>query len=340
MNPIQIPWKTHYYHRNRLDTRDRAIYDYIFDGLQNWKEKIPVPPGRDIDEIYEIFSLVIRDCPLFFHVDLEMRMISGWDSYILLRYRMSSQEYDVLYKQVCDFVKRSTVHLRGVQRIYDKVRSIHNSMVSHVIYFGKEEDDSHNVIGAILKRKAVCESIAKAFKLICDANYIPCIVVFGRSLSTDGKNYGTVSENDGKINHAWNMVKIGESWYNIDVTFDLSIANFTENGLIRYDYFCRSDRVFRMDHIPMCKNLPVAKYDHSYYKDNGLYVTDVKSTEQLIRKMVKDQKMHIAFEYDPFCFSSEEIRNVAFREITSAYCKTIYTASSPVLPIIGIHLTK
>lgn len=339
MNPIPIPWKTHFYHRNRLDARDRAIYDHIFDGLQNWREKIPVPPGRDIDEIYEIFSLVIRDFPLFFHVDLQICLHTGWNPYVLLRYRMSSQEYGALYKQVCDFVERSKVHLRGVQRTYDIVRSIHNSMVRHVVYYGTDEDDSHNVIGAILKKKAVCESIAKAFKLICDANYVPCIVVFGRAISTDGKNYGTVSENDGEANHAWNMVKIGEYWYNIDVTFDCGIADYAENGLIRYDYFCRSDSVFRMDHIPMGKNLPVAKYDHSYYRDNGLYVTDAKSTEQLIRKMMKDQKMHIAFEYDPFRFSVEEVRDIIFNEITSAYCKLIGTSRSPVLPIVSIDLT-
>ena len=62
MNPIQIPWKTHYYYRNRLTGIERYIYDCIFDGLQNWKQKIPMPPGSKIDKVYEIYSMVIAPC--------------------------------------------------------------------------------------------------------------------------------------------------------------------------------------------------------------------------------------------------------------------------------------
>lgn len=340
MNPIQIPWKTHYYYRNRLKSRDRAIYDRIFDGLQNWRPEIPMPAFCNIEEAYRVYTMVIRDCPLFFHVDVGIRMMEGPNPKLFPKYRLTTQQYAQQHRLVCDFVRKSVQQMKGARRTYDKVRSIHNSMARHVIYFGIEEDDSHNVVGAILKRKAVCESIAKAFKLICDANCIPCIVIFGRSTSTDGVQYGTVSENSKDDNHAWNMVKIGESWYNIDVTFDIGAAGFEDKTQIRYDYFCRSDQVFFVNHIPSGRNLPQALKDHSYYKSIGCYVKDVAGLRQLLRNKLQSSSMWINFEYDKTRINMDIIRAVALEEITWEQCSSFNTTVNDKIGVATIHLNK
>jgi hypothetical protein len=241
--------------------------------------------------------MVIRDCPLFFHVEVGMTMQQGDNPQVFPEYRLTQQQYAQQYRLVCDFVKNSTQMLRCAPRVYDKVRAIHNSMCRHVIYYGINEDDSHNVIGAILKRKAVCESIAKAFKLICDANMIPCIVIFGRSNSTDGTEYGTVSEESNKSNHAWNMVKMGDYWYNIDITFDIGAVGIQDKSLIRYDYFCRSDQVFSVNHTPNGAFLPQALKDHSFYKSTGYYAGSKSQLRQLLRKAMAAGNDLITFEY-------------------------------------------
>lgn len=339
MNPIQIPWKTHYYYRNRLNGLDREIYDRLFYGLQNWSPSIAMPPGETIDHVYNIYTMVIRDCPLFFHVEVGIRMKEGIDAEVLPIYRLTKQQYAIQHRQVCDFVQRSVRQLKGARRTYDKVRSIHNSMLRHVIYYGVDEEDSHNVVGAILKRKAVCESIAKAFKLICDANAIPCIVIFGRSASTDGVTYGTVSENDDHCNHAWNMVKIGESWYNIDVTFDIGAAGFEDKTQIRYDYFCRSDRVFSVDHIPKGRSLPQALKDHCYYRANGLFVKNAAGLRQLIRNVLTTNAAWINFSYDVTSgMDVDTIRNVARSEITWRHCSSFTTSINEQIGVATIHL--
>lgn len=341
MNPIQIPWKTHYYYRNRLNARDRDIYDRIFDGLQNWKPEIPMPAFSNIDEVYHVYTMVIRDCPLFFHVDVGIRMIEGANPKLLPQYRLTKQQYAHQHRLVCDFVRKSVQLLKGARRTYDKVRSIHNSMARHVIYHGMEEADSHNVVGAILKQKAVCESIAKAFKLVCDANFIPCIVIFGHSTSTDGANYGSVSESSSDINHAWNMVKIGEGWYNIDVTFDIGVAGFEDKSQIRYDYFCRSDHVFRANHIPHGANLPKALKDHSYYRATGCYVKDLAGLRQLLRNKLHSNSLWINFEYDMTSgINMDTIRAVGREEITWEHCSSFSTTVNEKIGVATIQLHK
>lgn len=297
MPPITIPWKTHYFYRNRLNPQQRKIYDDIFDALQNWRGEVPMPSGWSIEDIYDIYTMVLRDCPLFFHAHVGIGLSTGIRPILHIKYLINQRQYQDLSRQVQDFVLTSKGKLKGILT-YQQVKSIHNSIVRHVIYYGIDEPDSHNVIGTILKRRAVCESIAKAFKLICDASMIPCIVVFGRSESTDGKEWGTVSDDSSEDNHAWNKVKIGQNWYNVDVTFDLGAAETLGKGTIRYDYFCRSDAVFNADHRASCSFLPASPKDHSVYKASGNHAKSMNDIVRIVTDHLGQGKESIVFEYD------------------------------------------
>lgn len=57
----------------------------------------------------------------------------------------------------------------------------------------------------------VCEGYARAFKVLCDSENIPCVLVDG---------YGTSSlDSDGEA-HMWNNVRVGDAWYAVDVTWN------------------------------------------------------------------------------------------------------------------------
>ena len=69
----------------------------------------------------------------------------------------------------------------------------------------------------------VCEGYAKAFKLVCDALEIPCVIV-------DGQAEG---------GHEWNHVLLDGAWYAVDVTFDDPVGGGSGNvsGIEMHDYF-------------------------------------------------------------------------------------------------------
>lgn len=76
---------------------------------------------------------------------------------------------------------------------------------------------------------AVCEGYSKLFYLLCITNGIDCRIV-GGDYSNDVDHL--------KDAHEWNMVKLNNTWYNIDTTFaasnSLKIIDFNN-----YDYFLR-----------------------------------------------------------------------------------------------------
>lgn len=88
---------------------------------------------------------------------------------------------------------------------------------------------AHNIVGVLSGLGGVCDGYAKAYALILQEIGIDCIFV-------DGKADG--------INHAWNLIRIGDAWYWVDATWnDMQAVN-------RHRYFGTANEVFLWNHIP------------------------------------------------------------------------------------------
>ena len=70
--------------------------------------------------------------------------------------------------------------------------------------------------GVFLKRKAVCQGIAMAYRCLCIKIGIESIVVRGNSLKPGDTNYER---------YAWNIIKVGESSIHVDITWDMCLTN-------------------------------------------------------------------------------------------------------------------
>lgn len=83
------------------------------------------------------------------------------------------------------------------------------------------KSDPFTVYGALIKKEAVSEGIALAFKQLCDLAEIDCMVVSGR---LDG------------VPHMWNLVRNRGEWSHVDCSVDV-----TDSGEVSYDCFGRTD---------------------------------------------------------------------------------------------------
>ena len=111
--------------------------------------------------------------------------------------------------------------VKGYTR-YEKVKSIHDTIAKQVTYDPNYDNanangTAHEPTSVFLEPfLPVCEGYAEAFKMLCDREGIPCLIVVGQ-----GNGGG----------HAWNYVKMEDGkWYAVDLTWD-------DKSLIYYDYF-------------------------------------------------------------------------------------------------------
>lgn len=86
--------------------------------------------------------------------------------------------------------------------------------------------DCHNCLSALLskteKDAPFCDGYAKAFKILCNKKGIPCTLSIGISYSNITNSSGT---------HEWNLVKLNNKWYAIDVTWNDPVAE-TNSGFV------------------------------------------------------------------------------------------------------------
>ena len=178
-----------------------------------------------------------------------------------------------LYIKSCDndFKKAVAAHDYIIRNCIYNVEAIDNDELT---------DDDFSEYGVFVKGRAVCEGYAKAYKMLMDIADIDCIIVTG-----------TVGEND--ISHAWNMIKLDNSWYHVDVTYDDPNPETKE---IVYLYMNITDEIIEKDHKWNKNNTPEAndtKYD--YVKINKSFCNSTEEIEEIIKKCDKDKKTNISF---------------------------------------------
>lgn len=145
---------------------------------------------------------------------------------------------------------------------YQKIQYIHNWLVDNLEYDTTYNiHNNRNIYGALVNRQVVCEGYAKAFKYLLDKIQIPCILVSGEAVNSEGKSE----------KHMWNYIRINGVWYFVDVTWDDPIIT-NSNKLpekYRYKYFCQGDNTSKTHTIE--KNLTEDgkefEYPELYHKE-------------------------------------------------------------------------
>jgi len=137
---------------------------------------------------------------------------------------------------------------------------------------------SHNAYGALVNRLAVCDGFSSAFTLLAQKLGFECMLVIGRSA------YSSLAS----VDHAWNIVKIQDRYYHMDITWDT--LKYNEFGEYSYDYFALNDEEISNDHNWDKRMTPTCLYnDFSYYVKSGLYINNADLLDAIIKTYVNKQ---------------------------------------------------
>lgn len=124
---------------------------------------------------------------------------------------------------------------------YEKALKVHDILVKSLEYDSANKVNAHNLYGALVEKKVVCEGYAKAYKYILDSLDIECILVNGTATNSSGQTEA----------HMWNYIKLDGNWYGVDVTWDDPViigGGFTKD-VIRHNYFAKGSNVFSKSHV-------------------------------------------------------------------------------------------
>lgn len=223
------------YYRSQLTEKEKKAYDAFVDGVCQRKDKITTPKVNGT-ELHRVYFALNYDYPDFFYTDFLQYEYTTYINKIEIKmpYLMSYEDACKLKREI-DKVAMEIVNnakslspREAVEYFHDELlrRSVYSTDTSHPLF-------AHNLVGPFLEGKCVCEGYAKAFKYLCDLAGIKSILVVGKA----GLR-GRPAEL-----HAWNVVRIGEESYHIDITFDEKYGDYISKA-----YFLLSDEEICRDH--------------------------------------------------------------------------------------------
>lgn len=266
------------YYYNHMNKQQQAVYHAMKTGIQSLAPSFPCPriEGK---ELTDVFLKLRLDCPeIFFVSGFHFRYYPDSANVEL------SPEYLFDKNKIKDHQKAMKARVEKLVRPavtmaeLEKEQYVHDFICQNVHYDKLKKSYSHEILGPLGQGVGVCEGIAKTVKILCDQLGIWCIVVI--SEANPEKNI--------KYRHAWNIVKIGGTYYHLDATFDNTLSHM---GPVRYDYFNLDDgKVFR-DHEPVIWKVPACTVsDGFYYRVKKLSFTKMEEVEKRALQAAKKGK--------------------------------------------------
>ena len=278
------------YYYNQLSELQKKIYIKIHRKSNECKSKVTLGK-RDIftveNDVNKALTAFIYDNPRNFNIENKYTMTHM--SFVTATYSILRLEY--IYDDINVLKAKENELDLEVKRIltkvinedmtqYEKELAIHDELVKQANYYNYKKivdipSIKHTAYAAIVDKQTVCDGYAKAFKILLDEENIDCIVVSG--IANDEP-------------HAWNIVKLEDEYYNVDVTSD--VLNAEGNKHIIHRYFNVSNDRIRTTHsfdnlytYPECKS---EEYNFYIFNNYVLAATDIVSSK--LQDVISAQK--------------------------------------------------
>lgn len=276
------------YYYGKLPEEEKTVYREIYRGCLEFKDVIPVSTCSGETKSYNrIVQALMDDNPLLYYVNqstIEFAQDADGNIAVIPQYFFKREKVDVYSQRLQEAVNRIIFNLKLTEGTdLDKVRRVHDYLCSNISYDygGSDIHDvsrfitAHNITGVFAHKRAQCEGIAKAAKVLLNAVDIQCMIPFGQAKN----EHGVMGD------HCWNIVKIEGCPYHLDITFDIGAST---PGAIAYDYYNVPDSVIRKDHVfptglPKC-----SEKQAGYFEQSGL----VFSSKMLLRNYLSKEVKH------------------------------------------------
>lgn len=289
------------YYYSQLDENKQMIYREIVQGIAEHQEKI-ITKGGDPDVTAEVYSWVYMDYPEYYWINGASHVTGYGDpaNYcaVVPEYTISAEEAADRQAQIDAAAAEYLAGIDDSMGTYERIKYIFEECIRRIDYV-KDAPDNQTLYSGLVNGQTVCAGYARTFQYLMNRLDIPVIYVTGTTDTGEA--------------HGWNMVKCGEYYYNVDVTWGDPTFAEGESGeynlpsdLIYYDFLCASDAEFADTHqADIAMTLPSCPSDDlEYYRQIGRYL-ETLDTGKILWDMETD--IEEGKEYSEFKFASDDL---------------------------------
>lgn len=287
-----------------LETDLRQLYNQIYANASQLITSFTPVVDVDLERLKRTFEAVYNDHPELFWLETGFSckyLEDGTCVEITLDYNEAINDIEAARQMFLGQAEVILAQARTLQSDYQRERYVHDILAERVEYDLNGVMNQSAYSGLVTSR-TVCAGYSRAFQYLMQQMGIPCYYCTGYA----GQD------------HAWNIVRIGGEYYNVDVTWD-------DTAELTHDYFNKSDAEFAPTHVrtglsvylPACMGTvfggDVAEQgqeqaDDQTTADGQTEADDVQATEEPMRPLVWESRGKTEAEME------EEQREAAERQ--------------------------
>lgn len=254
------------YGRERLGEEEQAVYDRLREAALRFCASVPLDTVS-ADQLKPAMRCLRRDYPeLFWMSEAYRYSVDETGLCVELSYTLEKEEAGEQARKLEEAADRLLEGISMQLPEFDRALLIHDRLVTWIRY-DREAERPNTLEGALLDRRATCEGYARAYQYLLSRVGIEALILYG---------------NAGEP-HAWNAVRIGDSYLLCDLTWDdVVLKDGTE--LLSHTYFLRDSVFFSATHEPLGSevNYPIPECGpagQSYFARTETLLTDTAEEE-------------------------------------------------------------
>ncbi|NCB34342.1 MAG: hypothetical protein EOM64_10815, partial [Erysipelotrichia bacterium] len=224
-------FNTDFYY-DQLSEKEQGTYDLIAAGCADFSSSISLNPVS-LDAFYKAQAAFTYDHPEVFWLH-SFTIQSMNDQVVGVSYTIQN-DYRSIAADLQSMADQIIAGLPNGSSPYDRMKYFYDYIVDNTVYEDQEDEIDQDIRSVFLHHSSVCTGYTRAFQYLCDRAGIWCTMVSG-----------TVSDGTG---HSWNLVRINDHYYWVDVTWGDPVFSDAKVNMIDYNYLCVSDSQLLKTHV-------------------------------------------------------------------------------------------
>ena len=321
------------YYFNQIPSEENEIYRELYERLKNNEDEAALYAHVPTEQFWDAYYAVLADHPEFFWIGSDIQVSESAMTGSVVSYRISvtvpPEDRERMRAEIEAAADRCIAGIPEQAGEYEKIRYVYEYIINTTDYVPGSACDQ-NIQSALLYQASVCAGYSRAFQYILHRMGLFCTYVTGY----------TGSGGD----HAWNIVRMGDRYYNVDVTWGDPVFTGSAPGgtgadgqsaAMNYNYLCCTDAELASTHVAdVSVPLPVCDDDScNYYRMHGMYY-DVFDYERIHQALM--DSVYALEPYTCLKFARREDYDTAVYEIFSnglisdaaGYLMDVYGTSS------------
>lgn len=272
---VDIPYLSNRFLLGQLSEEEMEDFKALYLATTRFEEQCKYPYPITTQQNDMLAQLLVYECPELMQYNREATYTyyTNGDGLVTSRtieYTMDQASYEDKRSQVEAVLAEMEASMEGLSP-YEKELYIYRYVIANNTY-DRTTENCENSYGLLIENRAKCDGIALTFKWLMDRAGVPNYILTGDLL-------------DGSDGHAWNVVQIDGTWYDLDITHDdIDAPEYPElyiYGLVNVDqYMIRGQynirKAYESLNLPGCETM-----EGSYHFRNWTYVLPDESVQEL-----------------------------------------------------------